>query len=143
MLTDKQIDKAEEGERRPSLLCQLGPSIGGTWELVPTTQLPKKVVSPPGQRERKCSWRLVDPVVITVCAHLDYLISVLELFYPNASTNWRCDTENERGKTIPQVNTQLTTHVTSPCLSSRHCACTLQGFSSGFLQFLSALQPLV
>lgn len=38
---------------------------------------------------------------------------------------------------------RLTTHVTSPCLSSIHCAFTLQGFSSGFLQFLSILQPLI
>ena len=37
----------------------------------------------------------------------------------------------------------LTTHVTSPCLSSMHWAFTLQGFSSGSLQFLSILHPLI
>lgn len=45
----------------------------------------------------------------------------------------------EEGKMIKQ----LTTHVTSPPRSSMHCAFTLQGFSSGFLQFLSVLHPLV
>lgn len=42
-----------------------------------------------------------------------------------------------------QANQELTTQVTSPCLSSMHCAFTLQGFSSGFLQFLSVLHPRV
>lgn len=48
-----------------------------------------------------------------------------------------------KGENDKASSKQLTTHVTSPCLSSMHCAFTLQGFSSGFLQFLSILHPLV